>query len=85
MWIGSPLRGMLRIVIYAAVTLPLMPVQLLANVLGLRPVSRWLPVYYHRAVCWILGIKVEALGLHRTAHRCDPRQPRNHAEAPRHR
>jgi lyso-ornithine lipid O-acyltransferase len=62
MWIGSPLRGILRIVVYAALTLPLMPIQLIANLVGLRAVSRWLPVYYHRAVCWILGIKVERRG-----------------------
>jgi lyso-ornithine lipid O-acyltransferase len=62
MWIGSPTRGVIRIAAYAALTLPLMPVQLAANLLGLRGISRWLPVYYHRAVCWTLGIKVQVRG-----------------------
>jgi len=62
MWIGSPVRGAMRIAAYAALTLPLMPVQLAANLLGLRGVSRWLPVYYHSAVCVLLGLKVEVIG-----------------------
>lgn len=62
MTFGSPARGVLRIVAYALLTLPLMPVQFAANLAGLRTVSRWLPVWYHRAVCAILGVKVEVRG-----------------------
>lgn len=62
MTIGSPARGALRLLIYALWTLPLMPVQALALLLGARPVYRWLPVVYHRVVCRILGIRVEVHG-----------------------
>jgi len=61
MLIGSPARAALRIVVYAALTLPLLPVQLI-GVLLLPPLARWLPIPYHRAVCWILGIKVKVRG-----------------------
>ena len=61
MLIGSPARAILRITVYALLTLPLLPVQALLNVLY-KPASRWLPVYYHRAVCLILGIKVKVRG-----------------------
>jgi len=62
MLIGSPARAFLRIVVYAAMTLLLIPVQTLFVALRLRGPSRWLPVYYHRAVCWVLGLKVEVRG-----------------------
>lgn len=61
MLIGSPARAVLRILVYAALTLPLLPVQLL-GVLLLPPLARWLPIPYHRAVCWILGIKIHRRG-----------------------
>ncbi len=61
MLIGSPARALLRIIVYAALTLPLLPVQLI-GVLAIPPLARWLPVVYHRAVCWILGIKLQVNG-----------------------
>ncbi|HTR87860.1 MAG TPA: lysophospholipid acyltransferase family protein [Reyranella sp.] len=62
MWIGSPLRGIFRLVSYLALTLFLLPFHLLARALGLRGVVNGLPVIYHRMVCAILGIKVKVYG-----------------------
>lgn len=62
MLLGSPARAIVRILAYALLTLPLLPVQALGLVLGLRPLTRWLPVYYHRAVCAILSLRVEKRG-----------------------
>ncbi|HYC63586.1 MAG TPA: lysophospholipid acyltransferase family protein, partial [Reyranellaceae bacterium] len=62
MWIGSPLRGALRLLTYFLLTVLLLPVHLLALALNIVPVYRWLPVYYHRMVCLILGIKVKVYG-----------------------
>ena len=62
MWIGSPLRGVFRLMTYVLLTLVLLPFQLLAIALNLRPVVRWLPVFYHRAVCIVLGIRVRVHG-----------------------
>lgn len=61
MLIGSAPRAILRITVYALLTLPLLPIQLILN-LACKPGARWLPVYYHRAVCYILGIKVKVRG-----------------------
>ena len=61
MLIGSPARAILRIAAYALLTLPLLPVQLLLLLL-FKPGARWLPVYYHRVVCLILGLKVRVRG-----------------------
>jgi 1-acyl-sn-glycerol-3-phosphate acyltransferase len=61
MLIGSPARAVLRITAYALLTLPLLPVQALLNVVC-KPAARWLPVYYHRLVCLILGLKVRVRG-----------------------
>src|SRR5882757_9868239 len=62
MWIGSPLRGVFRLLSYLLLTLALLPFQLLAMAFGVRPAARWLPVFYHRAVCVILGIRVRVHG-----------------------
>ena len=62
MWIGSPLRGAFRLLIYFLLTVLLLPVHLLALALNIVPVYRWLPVYYHRMVCFILGIRVRVHG-----------------------
>ncbi len=51
----------MKAVLYLAFTLPLMPVQLVAAVLGLRLVRR-LPVFYHRRVARLLGIDVVVTG-----------------------
>ena len=62
MWIGSPLRGAFRLLCYLTVTIIALPVYLLATVLRIQPVVRWMPVLYHRLVCFILGIRVRVRG-----------------------
>ena len=62
MWIGSPLRGAFRLLSYVTLTLVLLPIYFLALVLRIQPVIRWMPVAYHRTVCFILGIKVRVHG-----------------------
>lgn len=62
MWIGSPLRGAFRLLSYFLLTVILLPFHLLALALRVTPVVRWLPVWYHRMVCVILGIKVRING-----------------------
>ena len=62
MWIGSPLRGVFRLTCYVTLTLVLLPIYLLALLLRIQPVIRWMPVAYHRTVCFILGIKVRVYG-----------------------
>jgi 1-acyl-sn-glycerol-3-phosphate acyltransferase len=63
MWLGSPLRGAIRLLSYLLLTLLLLPVHLLAVALGLRTVANRLPVLYHRTVCGILGIRVRVHGM----------------------
>jgi 1-acyl-sn-glycerol-3-phosphate acyltransferase len=55
------LRVIAVLVVFALVTLPLMPVQWLAVVLK-RPLRRRVPVFYHRFVCRLLGIRVRCTG-----------------------
>ena len=62
MWIGSRLRGALRLLTYFLLTVLLLPFHLLALACNIVPVYRWLPVYYHRLVCLILGIRVRVHG-----------------------
>ncbi len=62
MWIGSPLRGVFRLVSYLLLTIVALPFHLVALALRIRPVVRWLPVLYHRMVCVLLGIKVKVNG-----------------------
>ena len=62
MWIGSPLRGGFRLLTYFALTLVMVPFYLLAVVLRITPVIRWMPVLYHRMVCTILGVRVRVYG-----------------------
>jgi len=62
MWIGSPLRGVFRLVSYLLLTIVALPFHLAALALRVTPVVRWLPVFYHRMVCVILGIKVKVNG-----------------------
>lgn len=45
----------------AAVTFPLMPVQWLAIALKL-PLRRRIPVFYHRTICVLFGIRVRCIG-----------------------
>jgi 1-acyl-sn-glycerol-3-phosphate acyltransferase len=62
MWIGSPLRGAFRLTCYISLTLVAVPISLLATAMRIQPVIRWMPVHYHRLVCFIMGIKVRVRG-----------------------
>src|SRR5947207_11399692 len=55
------LRTALVLLVFALVTLVLIPVQWLAVALK-RPLRRRIPVLYHRFVCWLLGIRVRRVG-----------------------
>ena len=58
---GSPTLRLMRLALYFAWTLSLLPVQAVGLVLG----CRWthaLPVFYHRWCCRILGFRVRSVG-----------------------
>lgn len=55
------LRALVRIVAFALLTLPLMPVQQIFVWFWPR-MARWFPHYYHRLVCVILGIRIKTIG-----------------------
>ena len=55
------LRLPIVVAVFALVTLPLMPLQWLAVALG-RPLRRRIPVFYHRFVCRLLGVRVRNIG-----------------------
>jgi 1-acyl-sn-glycerol-3-phosphate acyltransferase len=55
------LRVVAVLVVFVLVTLPLMPAQWLAVALK-RPLRRRIPVFYHRFVCRLLGIRVRCTG-----------------------
>lgn len=55
------LRTALVLIVFALVTVVLMPVQWLAVALK-RPLRRRIPVFYHRFVCRLLGVRVRASG-----------------------
>src|SRR4051812_30667567 len=55
-------RQIVIVTLFALVTLPLMPLQWLAVALKL-PLRRRIPVFYHRFVCRLLGIKVRCVGV----------------------
>lgn len=55
------LRASLVLTLFLLLTLPLMPLQALLCALRL-PLYRYLPHYYHRAVCGLLGIRVHLSG-----------------------
>ena len=55
------LRTSLVLAVFAVVTVVLMPVQWLAVALK-RPLRRRIPVFYHRFVCRLLGVRVRASG-----------------------
>lgn len=59
--LGSPLRALARLFLYLGLTLPLMPVQAVAVAFGL-PLSKTLPLWYHRRCCRMLGFQVERRG-----------------------
>ncbi|HEX6118307.1 MAG TPA: 1-acyl-sn-glycerol-3-phosphate acyltransferase [Dongiaceae bacterium] len=58
---GSSWLGALRLTLYAAVTLVLMPVQI-AILLVLPRLWWWLPFWYHKLCCRIMGLKVRVVG-----------------------
>ena len=49
-------RALLRLLLYAALTVPLMPVQALL-VRARAPLAARLPRWYHAACCRILGLR----------------------------
>ncbi|HKS64086.1 MAG TPA: lysophospholipid acyltransferase family protein [Xanthobacteraceae bacterium] len=55
------MRLIVVVVAFALVTLPLMPLQWLAVALK-SPLRRRIPVFYHRFVCRLLGIRVRVTG-----------------------
>jgi 1-acyl-sn-glycerol-3-phosphate acyltransferase len=55
------MRLVFVVVAFALVTLPLMPLQWLAVALK-RPLRRRLPVFYHRFLCRLLGVRVRVTG-----------------------
>ena len=57
----SVLRASIILFIFLLVTLPLMPVQALLIALKLRA-ALYLPHYYHRIVCRLLGVRVHVSG-----------------------
>ncbi len=65
--LGSPLRALVRLLMYVGFTLPLMPLQAVAVLFAL-PLRKTLPLWYHRRCCRILGFKVETRGVQSTVH-----------------
>lgn len=57
----SQATAAVRGILYAALTLALIPVQAVAVMLRL-PLSRRLPMWYHRVCCRLLGIRLEVFG-----------------------
>ena len=55
------MRLIFVVAVFTLVTLPLMPLQWLAVVLK-RPLRRRIPVFYHRFLCRLLGIRVRVSG-----------------------
>lgn len=55
------LRPWVALVLFLALTLPLMPLQRLFLWVSPR-LARWLPMNYHRLVCRILGVRVQVMG-----------------------
>lgn len=62
MSIGSPLRGAFRLLAYLLLTLVMVPAYLLVSALRVTSAIRWMPVIYHRIVCYVLGIRVRVHG-----------------------
>lgn len=58
---GSSWLGVLRLSLYGAVTLVLIPVQI-AILLALPRLWWWLPFAYHKLCCRIMGLKVRVVG-----------------------
>ncbi len=60
-YFSSPLVAVVRVFCYLALTVSLLPVQLIALALRL-PISRRLPMLYHQLCCRALGIRLEVFG-----------------------
>ena len=58
---SSQITAFFRAFLYLTLTLVLIPVQLVATVLHL-PLSKRLPMWYHRVCCRLLGIRLEVFG-----------------------
>jgi 1-acyl-sn-glycerol-3-phosphate acyltransferase len=58
---GSPLRALIRLILFLGWTALLIPVQMLALVFDRRAVRR-IPVFYHRNVCRLLGVRIVSRG-----------------------
>ena len=61
------LRLVFVLLAVAIITFPLMPVQWVAVALK-RPLRRRIPVFYHRAVCALLGVRIRVIGAPMHAH-----------------
>lgn len=59
--ISSPATAAYRALLYIALTVALIPVQVVALLLRL-PLSRRLPMWYHGICCRLLGIRLEVFG-----------------------
>jgi lyso-ornithine lipid O-acyltransferase len=64
---GSPVRAICRIAIYLGWTLAMLPLQVVALILG-SDYRRRIPSFYHRVSCRILGLDVRMLGTPSTSH-----------------
>jgi lyso-ornithine lipid O-acyltransferase len=59
--VSSPVRAAARVLCYALLTLPLMPIQAALVMLRSRW-AHWLPHFYHRLCCRIFGIELNVSG-----------------------
>ncbi|WP_319533274.1 lysophospholipid acyltransferase family protein [uncultured Cohaesibacter sp.] len=57
----TSIRAFCALAIIALVALPLIPIQYLSVLLDM-PSKRWIPVLFHRIVCWALGVRVKVKG-----------------------
>ena len=65
--LGSRLRAFVRLSLYVGFTVPLMAMQLTANMVKL-PLRKTLPLWYHKRCCRILGIRIERRGRQSRVH-----------------
>ena len=59
------MRGTLRLALVffaaAVLTLLLLPFQLLGKYVY-QPIAAWIPFFYHKAICWLFGVRVRVNG-----------------------
>lgn len=58
---GAMIGSWVRLFVFGALTIILMPVQAL-SVFFRSPSRRWIPVKYHRTLCALIGIRVKIIG-----------------------